>query len=313
VTISERAATVGESSVWLTAGEQLSVEELLMATLIQSGNDAATALAEFNAGSVEAFVGKMNKRAAELGMASTHFTNPHGLDDPEHYTTASDYIILAQEFRKHPKLMEIVNCSQETISNMGQPDARLLINHNHLLDLFPVINGIKTGFTDAAGQCIIISADNEGVNLLLAYLGADSYAQRDKEVIDLVNYGLSLYRNETVIEQGGVYSRVKIPYSNDGELRLVAEEGRTGQIYYEHEVEHRLIVPEEMVLPVKKGDKVGLVSAYEGGTFIGSTYLIATEDVPGVSWTGKVGYYFESVFGILSIASLGALKEVFSA
>lgn len=313
VTTSQRAAEVGESSIWLTAGEQLSVHEMLMGMLIQSGNDAATALAEYNAGSVEAFVEKMNGRAAELGMTGTHFTNPHGLDEPGHYTTASDFIILARQFSRHPELLEIVKCPDATIPKAGEPAGRLLINHNHLLDIYPVINGIKTGYTDAAGQCIIISASNNGVNLLLAYLGADSLARRNEEVIALVDYGFGLYHEETVIEQGGEYAYVGIPYNRDGQLRLVAQEGMTGQVFYSHSVDHRTIVPEEVVLPVRKGDKVGLVSAYEGDTFLGSTYLVATEDIPEVSWTGKIGFYLESVFGFLSVTSIGFLREVLAA
>lgn len=313
VTISQRAAEVGESSVWLTAGEQLTVEELLKAMLIQSGNDAAAALAEFNAGSIEAFADKMNARAAELGMASTHFVNPHGLDDPEHYTTASDFIILAQEFREHPELMRIVACSEEWIPDHGQPDARYLINHNHLLDIYPVINGIKTGYTDAAGQCIVTSAEDKGVNLLLAYLGAESYAQRNDEVIRLVDYGFSLYHEETVIEQGEEYATVGIPYNGDHRLALVAETGRSGQVFYSSEVERRLMVPDEVVLPVRKGDRVGLVSAYENGVFVGSSYLVATEDLETVSWTGKISHYFGAIFGTMSVASLAFSREVFSA
>jgi len=310
VTISQRAAEVGESSIYLTAGEQMMVGDLLKGLLVQSGNDAAVALAEFNAGSVEAFVDKMNARAAGLGMTGTHFVNPHGLDDPEHYTTATDFITLAREFRKHEELMRIVACSEEWIPDHGQPDARYLVNHNHLLDIYPVINGIKTGYTDAAGQCIIISAEDKGVNLLLAYLGAESYSQRNQEVIDLVAYGMSLYREETIIEQGGEYAEVGVPYSRDRHLRLVAEEGRVGQVFYDHQVEHRLIVPEEVVLPVRKGDKVGLVSAYEGEVFLGSAYLLATEDIGQVSWTDKVSYYLDSVLGLVTMVSLAALKEV---
>ncbi|MHB1381252.1 MAG: D-alanyl-D-alanine carboxypeptidase family protein [Thermoleophilia bacterium] len=313
VTVSQRAAEVGESSVWLTAGEQLTVEELLKAMLIQSGNDAAAALAEFDAGSIEAFAGKMNARAAELGMESTHFVNPHGLDDPEHYTTASDFIILAQEFRKHPELMRIVACSEEWIPDHGQPDARYLINHNHLLDIYPVINGIKTGFTDAAGQCIVTSAEDKGVNLLLAYLGAESYAQRNDEVISLVDYGFSLYREETVIGQGEEYATVGIPYDGEHRLSLVAEEGRSGQVFYSSEVEYRLMVPAEVVLPVRKGDRVGLVSAYESGVFVGSSYLLATEDVEAVSWTDKVSHYFGMILGTMSVVSLAFFREVITA
>lgn len=313
VTISQQAVEVGESSIYLTAGEQMTVGDLLKGLLVQSGNDAATALAEFNAGSVGAFVDKMNARARELGMNDTHFVNPHGLDDPEHYTTASDYIILAQEFRKHEELMRIVACSEEWIPDHGVPDGRYLVNHNHLLDIYPVINGIKTGYTDAAGQCIIISAEDKGVHLLLAYLGASSYAQRNQEVIDLVAYGLSLYHEETVIEQGGDYAEVGIPYTRDRRLQLVAESGQVGPVFQDHQLEYKLIIPDEVVLPVRKGDRVGIVSAYEDGVFVGSSYLLAAEDIDDVGWSGKVSFYLESVLGLVSSVSLASLKEVFAA
>ena len=210
VTASQRAAEVGESSIFLVAGESLTVREMLYGMLIQSGNDAATALAEFEAGSVEVFDEQMNQRATRLGMTNSHFTNPHGLDDPNHYTSAADFARLGRELMKHQEIRDIVKLPEFTISWPGQPWPRVLINHNHLLEQYSFINGIKTGYTDAAGQCIVISASENGVNLIISYMGGPSLGQRDSEIVSLARYGFDSYRQQMVIAQGTELSLIHI-------------------------------------------------------------------------------------------------------
>jgi len=298
VTTSQRAAEVGESSIYLQPGETLTVREMLNGMLIQSGNDAATALAEYDAGSVEAFVEKMNKRAAELGLSNTHFANPHGLDDPQHYTSAADLAKLGSELMKHSEIREIVKRPEYTIPQSGQPFGRLLINHNHLLGQYSFINGIKTGYTDNAGQCIVISANDHGVGLILSYLGGSSLAGRDQDVINLLKFGFDSYRDRAVITAGEEYASLKIPYSRDKRLSLVSADSLVKQVYVNDEVQHRLVLPEDLSLPVHKGDKVGIVEAYEGDTMLGCAYLVAAEDVPEPGLGEKLFYYLSSIFHV---------------
>lgn len=296
VTVSQRAAEVGESSIWLQAGETLTVHEMLTGLLVQSGNDAAMALAEFTAGSMEAFVDKMNQRAVELGMNNTHFVNPHGLDDPQHYTSAADFARLGTEVMKHPVLREMVKSPQATIPWTGQPYGRTLTNHNYLLNHYSFINGIKTGFTDLAGQCIVVAASSNGTNLILAYLGGPSLAQRDQDVASLLKFGFDSYRETTVITAGEEYAAVQVPYHWGSNLPLVSSETVTRPVCVSSNIEYRVWLPDTPRLPVRRGENVGVVEAYDGDALVGSSYLVATEDYNAPGLGDKVVYYVEAIY-----------------
>ncbi|MHB9112568.1 MAG: D-alanyl-D-alanine carboxypeptidase family protein [Thermoleophilia bacterium] len=299
VTASQRAAEVGEASIFLQAGESLTVREMLNGMLIQSGNDAATALAEYQGGSVEAFAEMMNRKAAQLGMTNTHFTNPHGLDDPNHYTSAADFAKLGRELMKYPEIREIVKRSEYTIPWPGQPWPRSLVNHNHMLDVYPFINGIKTGFTDAAGQCIVISASENGVNLIISYMGGPSLGERDSDVVNLARYGFASYSQKTVIAKGTEYAFVEVPFYYNKQLPLVAADDLSRTVYVRDSVEQKIVLPDELRLPVHKGDKIGLIEVYENGKYLGSSYLLAAEDITEPGMGERVTYYVQSAFGFL--------------
>lgn len=299
LTCSTRAAEVGESSIWLTEGEKLTLREMLTGLLVQSGNDAAITLAEFHAGSVEAFAERMNERAVELGMENTRFANPHGLDEEGHYSSATDLVKLGREVMKHPEIREIVKMEDVLIPWAGHPHGRTLVNHNHLLGLDPSINGIKTGFTDAAGQCIVISASEGGTDLIVAYLGGPNISQRDEDVLNLIRFGFDSYREMTVINDGVEYASVDLPYYSGRKLALVSDGSLTRKLFLGNKVERRLILPDKMQLPIHKGDKIGLVEAYEGNRYLGSTWLVAMEEVAAPSLKEQVSYYVATIFTFL--------------
>lgn len=202
VTASRRAAALsssaGDSSINLQEGESLTLEQMLYGMLLPSGDDAAVALAEYDAGSVEAFADKMNQKAQELGLRNTHYTNPHGLDAPEHYTSALDNAKLGTEVMKHAEIRKIVDTYQYTIPGIQRH--RHLVNTNDLLSSVPYINGIKTGSTPAAGECIVISANKNGVHLIFSYLGGPTVARRDRDVMKMLAYGFAQY--EVTTENG---------------------------------------------------------------------------------------------------------------
>jgi D-alanyl-D-alanine carboxypeptidase (penicillin-binding protein 5/6) len=164
-------ALVGESSMGLVAGEVLTVEDLLWGLLLNSGNDAAVALAEHVGGSEAAFVDMMNARAAELGLEHTHFANPHGLDAPEHYSSPADLWHLAQAALAFPLFREMVATLSYTAA--GHP----LWNRNELLTLYPDADGVKTGTSDLAGECLVASVTRDGHRVIAVVLGStDRYA-----------------------------------------------------------------------------------------------------------------------------------------
>ena len=194
VTVPKEACGIEGSSLYLKPGETLSVRDLLYGLLLASANDAATALALLTHGSVEAFAEKMNECAEELGLSDTHFVNPHGLFDPDHYSSARDRAQITAAAYDDPTFREIVSTRRYSIPS---PDGgkRVLINHNKLLSLLPDCVGVKTGFTKKSGRCLVSAVDRNGTFLICVTLN-DPDDWRDH--IALHNYGLSLFqRNRT--------------------------------------------------------------------------------------------------------------------
>ncbi len=188
-TISDHASAVGEASAWLEKGEVLSVEQLLFALMVQSGNDAAVALAEHVAGSEDAFVEMMNAKAGEMGLQHTSFGNPHGLDEEGHYTSARDLAAMATHAMNIPEFREIVATRTYQIPRPGHPSPRVMENHNKLLKLYPDATGIKTGYTLGAGKCLAASAQKDGRELVSVILNGDeSYWS---QTISLLDYGFN--------------------------------------------------------------------------------------------------------------------------
>ncbi len=174
VTVSKTAAQASGSRLRLKTGDKLSVEALLNATLISSANDACAALAEFNAGSIEAFVGRMNDRARVLGLANTHFSNPCGFDAPGHYSSARDLARISRAALTHPKFAELVAKADTEISTADGKRRFHLKNKNALIGSYAPAIGVKSGYTNAAGKCLIALASKNGVQVMLVMLHAKS-------------------------------------------------------------------------------------------------------------------------------------------
>ena len=174
VTVSKSAAQATGSRIRLKAGDKLSVEALLAATLIASANDACAALAEYNAGSVGAFVAKMNVRAQTLGLGNTHFSNPCGFDAPEHYSSANDLARIAHAALAYPEFAALVAKSEDEIATADGRRRFHLKNKNALIGSYPLAIGVKTGYTSRAGKCLIALARKDGAQVLLVLLNAKS-------------------------------------------------------------------------------------------------------------------------------------------
>ena len=197
ITIPPEAVGIEGSSIYLVAGEVLTVEQLLYALLLSSANDAATALAIASAGSVEDFCALMNERAASLGLSGTHFTNPHGLSDPDHYTTARDLAVIGRAVLAQPLLATIVSTAKTMIPFDGKPDGRLLVNHNKLLRSYEGALGMKTGFTKRTGRTLVSAARRDGMTLIAVTLN-DPDDWRDHTA--LFDYGFSAYERVVFFE-----------------------------------------------------------------------------------------------------------------
>ena len=199
IRVSPLAVGIEGSSVYLYADETLTLEELLYAMLLESANDAAAAIAIAVGGSIDGFAQLMNQKATDLGLTDTHFTNPHGLDHDEHYTTAKELALIAAEVLRRPELTTITSTRQKNISHGGAQGIRLLINHNKLLRSCDGCIGMKTGFTKRSGRCLVSAAERDGMTLIAVTLNAPN-DWHDHET--LLDYGFSIYESVTLCEAG---------------------------------------------------------------------------------------------------------------
>ena len=279
--VSENAASMGGSQVFLEPGEKMSVEDLIKSVVIASANDAAVTLAEHVAGSEEAFIEAMNKRAAELGMLNTKFENATGLDDDtvDHKTTARDIAIMSKELLKHEKITEYTTIWMDTIRN-GEFG---LTNTNRLVRFYRGITGLKTGFTSGAGYCISASAKRDNTHLIAVIMGAESADLRNVSVSKLLDFGFanySLYTENTTVTgaikvYGGKSDSVQTTYDTFNALINKSNSGK---------IETKIELDEYIQAPVSKGDVVGKIIYSVNGEIIGEAPVFCAESVEKISF-----------------------------
>jgi serine-type D-Ala-D-Ala carboxypeptidase (penicillin-binding protein 5/6) len=289
VTVSPRAVTAGESSIFLAPGEQLTVRELLAAALIQSANDSAFALAaEVGGGSIRRFVGMMNAKAGELGLGDTHYVRPDGLDRPGHYSTARDTFELAQVAMRQPLVRKLVRKRTAEIS----PD-RTLTNWNDLLWSYAGLIGVKTGHTDRAGWSEVAAAKRTGTTLYAVLLGSPSRERRNADLAKLLDWGFDQYVRYPVLSKGERYATAAVPFEEDERLDLVAAAGASEVVRLGDgsRFVQQVTAPETVDLPVEKGEKLGEVVVLEEGREVARTDLVAAWDVPEPSLQERVSWY----------------------
>lgn len=257
VDVSAAAVGVEGSSVYLTAGEHQTLEALLYALMLESANDAAAAIAIAVAGSPEAFADMMNRRAAEMGLLDTHFVNPHGLDDPDHYTTAYDLALIAREAFSNPDLCRIAGTYRSSMPLGDSDGARLLINHNRLLRTYQGAIGGKTGFTKKSGRCLVTAAERDGLRLIAVTLSDPCDWDDHRSMLD---HGFAAYENILLADAG----ELEYPISVTG--------GEQNTVFAHNASAVRATLPRthgtiDMIAelsdlaaaPVKRGDVLGLV------------------------------------------------------
>lgn len=199
VTISKKAAGTGGSRLKLKTGDKISVHDLLYGLLLRSGNDAAVALAEYVGGSVEEFATLMNQNADALGLDNTHFVTPHGLDSEDHYTTAYELALLADQALHNPVFAEIVKTKSTTIHINGK--SRAINNTNELLGNLNGVYGVKTGFTNGANRCLVTSVKRGDLDVICVVLGADTKKDRTKDSVKLIEYVFKTYENYSMTQK----------------------------------------------------------------------------------------------------------------
>ena len=206
VTISKKAAGTGGSRLGLRTNDKITVHDLLYGLMLKSGNDAAVALAEHVGGGIEEFADMMNKKAKELGLINSHFITPHGLDKEKHYTTAYELACMADYALKIPKFKEIVSSKNYNITINAR--SNLIGNTNELLGNLNGVYGVKTGFTNEAGRCLVTACKREDLDIITVVLGADTKKYRTSDSIKLIEYA---YKNYEVID---IEKKIKEQFEN---------------------------------------------------------------------------------------------------
>ena len=288
VTVGPGASSVGESTVHLQPGEQLTVRDLVEAALIQSANDAANALADHvGEGDRERFVALMNERADALGLRDTHFVRPDGLDVAGHYSSARDVTTLARAAMRSPLVRDIVRRRTETIAG-----GRRLHTWNDLLGSFPGLIGVKTGHTSAAGWCQVAAATGRGVTVYATVLGSPTRAGRNEDLAELLAWGISRYRVAALVEPRRVYARAEAPYGR-APLALVAAKPLVRVVRVGRPLVERVVAPAAVELPVRRGQQLGWVRLYDRGRLVGARPLVAARTIERPGLGGRVAWYAE--------------------
>ncbi len=268
VDITEECCNIEGSSMYLEAGERYTVKELLLGLLLVSGNDAAQALALHVAGSLEDFTYLMNEKARELGMENSSFENPHGLDAQDHYSTARDMAKLMCYCMENETFQEL--CSTRSCIIKGQT----LVNHNKLLDMYPDCIGGKTGYTQAAGRCLVSCSERKGQRLICVTLSApDDW----NDHIGLYEWAFSQFSLRDVVE--GQNFQVPVISGSEKSVRLVPSEGLELLLDDGQEVSLQVEYPRFVFAPVNKGETGGIIWVIMNYKKVGSCQLVYDNDV----------------------------------
>lgn len=265
ITIQKAWTGIEGTSLYLKAGEEISLETLLYGLLLHSGNDAAVALAAHCAGDVETFVGWMNQRARDLGMTGTHFSDPNGLGDEDHYSTALDMARLGAACLKNPVVSQIVATKSIVL------EGRSFTNHNKLLWQYEGCTGMKTGYTRQAGRTLVSSAERDGQKLVCVTLNDGNDWADHKALLD---YGFETYPRQVLAEEGGTLRRMTVEESLLRQVPVVARDTVAYPLKEGEQVTAKIQLPKTARAPVTQGEIAGTVTFYKGERQVGRTYLV---------------------------------------
>ncbi|HQA61262.1 MAG: D-alanyl-D-alanine carboxypeptidase family protein [Tepidanaerobacteraceae bacterium] len=282
VRVSERAWKTGGSQVFLGPGEEQSLENLLKCIVVASANDASTAVAEYIGGSVEGFVKLMNDKAKELGMTNSNFTNPHGLSDPEHYTTAYDIALMSRELVKYPMFFKWSTIWMDYLEHTDKKrDATMLANTNKLLGKYEGVDGLKTGYHSKAGHCFAGTAKRGDFRLISVVLNAQSSNQRFEDTVKLLDYGFGHYDSIKVVEKGMVQKTIPVEKGHINEVNVIVTEDVSILIEKgrEEHISTKIDVPEKLFAPLNKNQAVGTLTVEQNGKAVKQIDLVISEDV----------------------------------
>lgn len=295
IVASERAKSMGGSTIFLDTNEVMKLDDLLKGIAVASGNDACVAVAEHMCGSVESFVDKMNTRAKELGMKDTNFVNCNGLDAENHHMSAYDIAVMSRELLKHKMIERYTTIWMDTLRG-GKFQ---LANTNKLIRFYQGANGLKTGSTSAAGCCISATAKRDGMQLIAVVMGSPTSKDRFAAASELLNYGFSNYSVSNFGENGTPVCKVPILYGKSNEITALTHSDTSVVIAKENkdQIKTHVNIHKNIVAPIKKGDIIGEMIVTLGGETIAKTNLVSDRSVKR---KGAGDYFVYMLKGLLT-------------
>ena len=280
VITSEHAASMGGSQIFLEVGEEMTVEELVKGICIASGNDAAVAMAEKIGGTEEEFVKLMNKKAKELQLKNTNFTNACGLDSDNHYSSAHDMAIIGKELVKYDKILEYTGTYEDYLRK-NTDKSFWLVNTNKLVRYYKGVDGLKTGYTEKAGFCITTTAKKDNMRLITVVMGEPSTKIRNAETTSMLDYGFNTYKIDTVASSKKIIASKKVTNGIDKIANIVPKTdinilntklGTKRNVTYNLELS-------TISAPIKKGDSIGKINVMENNKIIMTIDATTTKDI----------------------------------
>lgn len=277
---SEYAASMGGSQIFLQPNEKMTVKDLFKAVAIGSANDATVVFAERIAGTEEKFVKKMNDKAKELGLKDTNFKNAVGLDEANHYSSAYDMAMMAKELVKHEQVFEFTTIYEDYL-RQNTDNKFWLVNTNKLIKTYDGADGLKTGYTKEAGYCLTATVKKDNMRLIGTIMGASDSKSRNSNMATLLDYGYNTYQMQVEVKKDEVVSKKKLSKAKNEVIEIVPKKDASVLVEKGEEKEalNYEMNLDKIKLPIKKGDKVGILKLKEGNEVISTTELTVKEDV----------------------------------
>lgn len=280
VMISKNASSMGGSQVFLQENMQIEVEQLVKSIAIASGNDAAVAMAEHIAGSVDEFVNMMNEKVKELGLSNTHFVNVHGLDSEDHYSSAYDMSQIALELLKHDKILDYTSLYEEYLI---KPDGTKtwLVNTNKLVRFYEGVDGLKTGYTSTAGYCLTATAKKNNIRFITVVMGTDTTEHRSEDTTSMLNYAFTTYKLNNILSKDKVLGEILVNRGKSAKGTISPKEDVTDLIKQNEDKNYSFNINKENVTaPINKGDVVGNLEVIDNtGKVIKKVDIVINESI----------------------------------
>ena len=284
LTTSPNASSMGGSQIFLQANEKMSVKDLFKGVAIGSANDATVVFAERIAGTEDKFVEKMNQKAKELGLKDTNFKNATGLDEANHYSSAYDMAFMARELVKHEKIFEFTTIYEDYL-RQNTDNKFWLVNTNKLIKTYEGADGLKTGYTKEAGYCLTATANKNRMRLIGTIMGASDSKTRNSNMMTLLDYGYNSYEMQVEVKKGDVISNKKITKAKNQNVKIVPKKDASVLIKRGEEKEalNYEIKLDKIKLPLKKGQRVGILKLKDGNKVVSKVELTVKNDIKKAS------------------------------